>query len=38
VPFVAGANGLLYIDQRMRKEGFDLVLLRAASQRPGGRR
>jgi len=38
VPFVAGANGLLYIDQRMRKEGFDLVLLRAASQRPGERR
>jgi len=38
VPFVAGANGLLYIDQRMRKEGFDLVLLRAASQRPGARR
>jgi len=38
VPFVAGANGLLYLDQRMRKEGFDLVLLRAASQRPGAGR
>jgi len=37
VPFVAGANNLLYIDQRMRKEGFDLVLLRAAGQRPGAR-
>jgi hypothetical protein len=37
VPFVAGATTLLYIDQRMRKEGFDLVLLRAASQRPDPR-
>ncbi len=33
VPFVAGATTLLYVDQRMRKEGFDLVLLRAASTR-----
>ena len=38
IPFVAGSNTLLYIDQRMRKEGFDLVLLRAASTRPGGPR
>jgi hypothetical protein len=30
VPFVAGATTLLYIDQRMRREGFDLVLQRAA--------
>lgn len=35
LPFVAGATVLLYVDQRMRKEGFDLVLLRAASS--GGR-
>ncbi len=34
VPFMAAANGLLYVDQRMRKEGFDLVLLRAARSRP----
>ncbi|WP_411284760.1 hypothetical protein [Lapillicoccus sp.] len=38
IPFVAGASTLLYIDQRMRKEGFDLVLLRAASTRLGGPR
>ena len=30
VPFVAGAISLLYVDQRMRLEGFDLVLQRAA--------
>jgi hypothetical protein len=30
VPFAAGAISLLYVDQRMRLEGFDLVLQRAA--------
>ena len=35
VPVLASAICLLYLDQRMRKEGFDLVLLRAASSRPG---
>ncbi|MEO7061530.1 MAG: glycerophosphoryl diester phosphodiesterase membrane domain-containing protein [Lapillicoccus sp.] len=35
VPVIASAVGLIYVDQRMRKEGFDLVLLRAASSRPG---
>lgn len=34
-PVLAGALCLVYLDQRMRKEGFDLVLLRAASSRPG---
>jgi hypothetical protein len=36
VPFVAGATALLYVDQRMRTEGFDLVLQRAARRAPGG--
>ncbi|MEP6631124.1 MAG: glycerophosphoryl diester phosphodiesterase membrane domain-containing protein [Lapillicoccus sp.] len=36
VPFGAGATSLLYVDQRMRTEGFDLVLQRAASRTPGG--
>ncbi|HJQ46226.1 MAG TPA: hypothetical protein VJ870_07880 [Amycolatopsis sp.] len=31
-PFVAGATVLLYIDQRMRKEGMDIQLARAAGQ------
>lgn len=30
VPFAAGAISLVYVDQRMRLEGFDLVLQRAA--------
>ena len=30
VPFAAGAISLLYVDQRMRLEGFDLVLQRTA--------
>jgi hypothetical protein len=33
-PFGAGISGLLYLDQRMRREAFDLELLRAA-QSPG---
>jgi len=31
-PFVAGATVLLYIDQRMRKEGMDIQLARAAAE------
>lgn len=29
-PFQAGVTGLLYVDQRMRREGFDIELRRAA--------
>lgn len=36
VPFLAGATSLLYVDQRMRTEGFDLVLQRAARRVAGG--
>ena len=36
VPFAAGATSLLYVDQRMRTEGFDLVLQRAARRVSGG--
>lgn len=31
-PFSAGVTGLLYIDQRMRREGFDLELARSAGR------
>jgi hypothetical protein len=31
-PFQAGVTGLLYIDQRMRREGFDIELQRAARE------
>jgi hypothetical protein len=34
-PFSAGITGLLYFDQRMRREAFDLELLRA-TESPGG--
>lgn len=30
-PFQAGVTGLLYVDQRMRREGFDIELQRAAA-------
>lgn len=30
-PFVSGTTGLLYIDQRMRKEGLDVTLMSAAA-------
>lgn len=33
-PFTSGATALLYIDQRMRREGMDLELIRAAGQQP----
>jgi hypothetical protein len=31
-PFIAAVTALLYTDSRIRKEGFDLALVRAASQ------
>lgn len=34
-PFSAGVDALLYIDQRMRKEGLDVALMRAAQGRDG---
>lgn len=34
-PFSAGVDGLLYIDQRMRKEGLDVTLMRAAQGQDG---
>jgi hypothetical protein len=36
-PFQAGVSGLLYVDQRMRREGFDIELQRAAVGGGGGR-
>ncbi|TWE12054.1 hypothetical protein [Rudaeicoccus suwonensis] len=37
-PFTAGMTGLLYLDQRIRKEALDVTLMAAAQQnRPGGR-
>ncbi|WP_216214338.1 hypothetical protein [Amycolatopsis aidingensis] len=33
-PFTAGVNALLYIDRRMRIEGMDIELARAASEPP----
>ena len=36
VPFAAGAISLVYVDQRMRREGFDLVLQRAARANGNG--
>ncbi len=32
-PFVAGLTGLLYFDQRIRREALDMVLLREAGAR-----
>lgn len=36
-PFVTGTTGLLYIDQRMRREGLDVALMSAAAQDGHGR-
>jgi hypothetical protein len=36
LPFSAGVTSLLYIDRRMRREGLDLELQRAADQNPAG--
>lgn len=37
-PFSAGVTALLYLDQRIRREGLDLALLQAAQQRAAARR
>ena len=34
MPFSAAVIGLLYVDARMRREGFDIELQRAAAERP----
>lgn len=36
-PFTAGVAALLYLDQRMRREGLDVVLVRAAHDRAARR-
>ncbi|WP_202817407.1 hypothetical protein [Ornithinimicrobium sp. CNJ-824] len=38
VPFTAGVTALLYLDQRIRREGLDLVLHRTAQERAVRRR
>ncbi|HET7660989.1 MAG TPA: glycerophosphoryl diester phosphodiesterase membrane domain-containing protein, partial [Oryzihumus sp.] len=37
-PFIAGVIGLLYIDRRIRLEGLDVTLMRAAAADAAGRR
>lgn len=37
-PFTAGVTALLYLDQRIRREGLDVGLLRAAQERAAARR
>ncbi|WP_256840436.1 hypothetical protein [Ornithinimicrobium faecis] len=37
-PFTAGVAALLYLDQRMRREGLDVGLVRAAQERAAARR
>lgn len=37
-PFTAGVTALLYLDQRMRREGLDVGLVRAAQDRAAARR
>ncbi|WP_114905465.1 hypothetical protein [Ornithinimicrobium murale] len=37
-PFTAGVTALLYLDQRMRREGLDVGLVRAAQERAAARR
>ncbi|WP_052591392.1 glycerophosphoryl diester phosphodiesterase membrane domain-containing protein [Luteipulveratus mongoliensis] len=34
-PFIAGVTGLLYLDQRIRKEALDVTLIAAAQQQSG---
>lgn len=36
IPFTAGVTALLYLDQRMRREGLDVTLLRTAQERATG--
>lgn len=37
-PFTAGVTALLYLDQRIRREGLDLTMIRAAQERAAARR
>lgn len=37
-PFTAGVTALLYLDQRIRREGLDLAMARAARERAAARR
>ena len=37
IPFTAGVTALLYLDQRMRREGLDVSLYRAAQARAAAR-
>lgn len=37
-PFTAGVTALLYLDQRMRREGLDVTLIQAAQERAAARR
>ena len=37
IPFTAGVAALLYLDQRMRREGLNIVLVRAAQDRAATR-
>ncbi|GGK64772.1 hypothetical protein [Ornithinimicrobium pekingense] len=38
IPFTAGVTALLYLDQRIRREGLETALLRAAQARAAARR
>ena len=37
IPFTAGVTALLYLDQRVRREGLDVSLVRAAQERAAAR-
>ncbi|WP_151526191.1 hypothetical protein [Serinicoccus kebangsaanensis] len=37
IPFTAGVTALLYLDQRIRREGLDVSLVRAAQERAASR-
>jgi hypothetical protein len=37
-PFSAGVTALLYLDQRIRREGLDVTMIRAAQERAAARR
>jgi hypothetical protein len=37
IPFTAGVTALLYLDQRIRREGLDVILVRAAGDRAAAR-
>lgn len=37
IPFTAGVTALLYLDQRIRREGLDVSLVRAAQERTSAR-